>query len=96
MASYTVRQIEQCLLSKLQAVEEVSGHHRRFSIFDDTDQLVARTRLSHSFRGRTQLSDELLRQIRGQLHLNSRRDFENLVNCPLSRGGYLRIVLGGE
>jgi hypothetical protein len=92
MASFTKREIEHCLVNKLQATVDPSGKHTVYIISDDSGTRLGRTMLSHSFRSSTALDDSLVNAIKKQIGLVSSRDFADLVNCPLSREEYIRIV----
>lgn len=81
-----------CLLGKLQATESTGGPHRVFVIVDDAGNRVARTHLSYSFRRSTQLSDNLISDIKKQLALPQVRDLERLIECTMTRDAYLELV----
>jgi hypothetical protein len=92
MPSVTAGEIERCLRGKLAAQEVRGRDHYVFGVLDDEGNLVARTRLSRSFRSTTQLSDGLTAAIRRQLKLLRASEFNDLLACPLSRTEYLRIA----
>ena len=91
MPSLNAGDLAGCLHRKLRAVES-SGKHRTFEIFDDDGVLVARTLMSHGWRGNTPLSDRMVSSIKGQLGLARSRDLVDLVGCPLSRDEYLALA----
>jgi hypothetical protein len=68
-------------------VEEREGHHI-FLIYETTAGLRTdiRTRLSHQSGG-SDIGDPLLGAMARQVRL-SRRDFDQLIDCPLSRVEY--------
>jgi hypothetical protein len=68
-------------------VEEREGHHV-FLIYETTSGLRTdvRTRLSHQSGG-GDITDPLLGAMARQVKL-SRRDFDQLIDCPLSRQEY--------
>jgi hypothetical protein len=81
-----VRQV----LSSLKAkgfCEDREGHHI-FLIYETRDgfRTEIRTRVSHQSGG-GDISDSLLAAMARQVRL-SRRDLEQLIDCPLSREGY--------
>lgn len=68
-------------------VEEREGHHI-FLIYETTAGLRTdiRTRLSHQSGG-SDIGDPLLGAMARQVRLN-RREFDELIDCPLSRQEY--------
>ena len=88
MPSLTAGALEECLLHKLRA-KELPGRHRRFEIFDTSGRLLARTAMSRSWRGSTAISAGMVSSIKKQLHLAQSSDLVDLVNCTLTREGYL-------
>jgi len=68
-------------------VEEREGHHV-FLIYETKagKRTEVRTRLSHQSSG-SDIDDRLLGMMARQVKL-SRRDFDALINCPLSREEY--------
>lgn len=90
MPSYRAGTIVDCLTRKLRATE-LMGDHRVFEVYDD-GTLVARIRLSHSFRRTTAIGPGIVAQIKRDLKLPTWREFDDLLRCPLSRDAYLAIV----
>ena len=91
MPSVNAGDLADCLLNKLQASES-PGKHRTFEVFDDRGVLVARTWMSHSWRGTTPLGDRILDNIKTQLGLSRMRELLGLVRCPMSRDDYLVLA----
>ena len=78
------RAVESALLSK--GVQPRQGHHRRFICFTtDGKKTPVWTMLSHG--SRRDIGDGLVRVIARQCKL-TRREFDDLVACPLSRDQY--------
>lgn len=73
---------------KAKGFEEFENDHTFLLLVVDGKRSSIRTKLSH---GETDCNDPLLGMMARQLRL-SRRQFEDLVNCPLSREGYLSIL----
>lgn len=84
--------LRSCLTGKLRA-EESSGSHPTFRIKDDRGVVIATTRISHSWRHSTTISDNMVQQIARQLRLPTSSQLVALVECTLSRENYLDIVL---
>jgi hypothetical protein len=94
MPGLRVGDLLSCLTGKLQATEQRAGDHVRFEIFDDAGVLIARTRVSHSWRASTSISDEMASKIKRQLGLSKSSELIALVDCPLSRERYLDLAKG--
>lgn len=93
MPSLNVGDLERCLTRKLQADEE-PGAHRKFKIFGLDGTLIAVTQFSRSWRGSTQISDQMVGAIRSQLNLERTSQLIDLVSCTLTREQYLAVVIG--
>ena len=91
MPSLNAGELEACLLRKLRATE-LPGRDRKFEIFDDRGHLIARTALSRGWRGNTPISSGMVSNIKNQLHLPRSTDLVQLVECTLTRDGYLRLL----
>ena len=82
------KDVESALLSKGFLQNET--HHHQFVYYTETGKKTAlRTRTSHGMR---EISDPLLAQMAKQCGLN-KRDFLDLVDCPLDREGYAAKVV---
>lgn len=77
------RKIESALLRKGFVKHE--GDHSFFVLMVDGRTTSIRTKISH---GERDIESPLLEQIQKQVRLK-KRDFEDLVNCPLSKEGYI-------
>ena len=77
-------------------VEDTSGRdHRYFHHQINGQKTGVRTKLS---RGRQykSLGPQLLAKIKKQLKLDSSREFRDLVNCPMTKEGYIEILKSKE
>ena len=83
MAPRKARDVEKALLCK--GFEKRESHHTFLHLFVDGKKTRVWTKISH---GSKDISDPLLGQMSRDLAI-SRRDFEDLVDCPLSREEYL-------
>jgi hypothetical protein len=92
MATINVGELRACLLGKLRASEDRAKHHVRLEIFDAQGNLVARTRLSHSWRDSTSLSAQMASSIKRELKLSAAKDLDDLISCELSRNQYLDLA----
>jgi hypothetical protein len=88
MPSLNAGALEACLRNKLRA-EVVAGDHRVYVLRDDDGVLIARTKLSHSWRPTTTVDASMVSRISRQLQLDQPRDLVDLVSCSLSRHDYL-------
>jgi hypothetical protein len=91
MPSINAGDLATCLLRKLQASES-GGRHRTFEIYDDDGRLVARTWMSHGWKGNTPISAKLIGIVGKQLHLTKSADLAGLVSCTLTREQYLELI----
>lgn len=89
--SLTTSTIESYLRGKLKATVEET-YHAYYVVCDEDGNRVARTKLSHGFRGSLRLGDTLINDIKRQLRLQHRADPEALVECEMSRETYLATV----
>jgi hypothetical protein len=92
MPTIKVGALRECLLVKLAAKEKRASHHVRLEIFDPEGNLIARTRLSHSWRDSTSLSADMASSIKRELKLATASELEQLLNCLLSRDEYLALA----
>ena len=90
MPSVNTGDLAACLLAKLRAVE-LPGDHRVFEVYDDNGRLVARTKLSRSWRGTTPIGPPMLTLIARQLGVTSSQ-LADLVRCTLGREDYLVLA----
>jgi hypothetical protein len=90
MPSLIVGDLVRCLTGKLQAAESPGRRHRTFEVFQSDGTLVARTRVSHGWRGGEQLGDDMVSVIRRQLNLSTGQQLTDLVSCVMSRDDYLQ------
>ena len=92
MPSINAGALDRCFRSKLRAVVLDERKDRCFEIYDDTNVLVARTWLSHGWKGSEAIDVSMLARIRRQLKLTTLPELVSLVSCPLSRDAYLKIA----
>ena len=69
----------------------MAGDHRVFEVYDAAGVLVARTKISRSWRGTTAIGSGMVSVIARQLGLASGQ-LVRLISCELSREGYLSIA----
>ena len=87
MASRKASNIERALLSK--GFRSADTHHR-YLVFHVADKPTSiRTHVSHS---RPDYGDNLLSKVQKQLHLPTKRDLLDLVDCPMSGEDYLKLL----
>ncbi len=82
------RQIESALLSKGFKIEET--HHEYFWFHYNGKRTHIKTRISH---GKIEYSANLISAIKKQLKLSSKKEIEDLLNCPMSGNDYIKILL---
>lgn len=83
-------EVENRLTSK--GFHKSNNDHRKFIYFlSSGEKTSVWTKTSHG-SSHNKLSEDILRKIAKQCHLN-RTDFENFLNCPLSREDYEIMLL---
>lgn len=93
MPSLVVADLLRCLLNKLLADETPAKRHRAFEVYHPDGTLVARTRVSHSWRGSDQLGGDMVSTIRRQLNLENGQQLAELISCTMTRDEYLELAL---
>lgn len=86
MASIDSDKATKNLLKK--GFQKSNGDHRRLEFFHD-GKFVLHTKVSHG--GKHDLDDYLIKQMAAQCKLEKVK-FLDLVRCPLSKEGYLKIL----
>ena len=86
-APVDVRDLQRALRRKLDAVEDRRSHHVFYWVTIDGLEFRA-AKFSHSSRG--QLPNFILSDTAQRLKL-SRAELDELVDCPLSRDGFLEL-----
>jgi hypothetical protein len=79
MSKYKVKDIESSLSKK--GFQLQNSHHKLYIYCVDGTKTGIRTFVSH---GKNEYSDKLLNKMRSQLKL-SRQQFNDLIQCPLSK-----------
>ena len=86
---HKARAIESALLAK--GFRRHDSRHRQFVYFDDNGRPTnVRTLLSHG--GNRDVGARLLGEMARQCRL-TRREFDDLVRCPLTREGYRSLLV---
>lgn len=84
--------VESALKSK--GFEEQDGDHRFFVYWtEDGKKTRARTKTSHTPKMKD-IPDSLLGQMAKQVCLDTKGQFLELVDCPMSRGDYENVLRG--
>ena len=82
----------QSALERKGFVKKGSGHKHFIYHTLDGMKTSVRTMISHG-RGNAVIGDDLLHRMAQQCHLQ-KSEFENLIECPLSRKDYERMLYG--
>ena len=88
MASRRGADIERALLRKGFSLD-ADGDHRRLVLYVEGRQTQVRTKISH---GNQDYGDDLLSKVRKQLHLTSKAELLDLVDCPMGGAEYLQVL----
>lgn len=86
MAVRKTREIERALMRK--GFKRADKHHRYFTLHINGKKTSIRTKLSH---GKSEYGEPLLNQMAKQLKLDKRQFFD-LLDCPLSYDGYVALL----
>jgi hypothetical protein len=92
MPSINAGALDRCFRSKLKAEVLDERRDRCYEVYDNAGFLVARTWLSHGWRGNEGIDVSMLAKIRRQLKLRTLPELVALVSCPLGREEYLEIA----
>jgi hypothetical protein len=87
MASIKTNDIRNGLIRK--GFVQDNRHHKYYIMYVDGVKTKVRTRISH---GESEINDALINKMKKQVHL-SKEDFFRLVECPLSKEGYIEILI---
>lgn len=87
MRSYKSKKIESALKKK--GFAKIESHHHMWALIIRGKRSHIRTRVSH---GGMEYSGGVLSHMRRQLGGLTGEEFDKLVQCPLSRDGYLRLL----
>ncbi|ADB58740.1 type II toxin-antitoxin system HicA family toxin [Archaeoglobus profundus] len=68
---------------------EVGSKHIKYILYIDEKKQPIFTIISHSAKD---LSKEIQKRIMKQLKFKSRKDFEDFIECPMSRDDYIRYL----
>jgi hypothetical protein len=91
MAGLESNKVEKALLGKMQA-ERREGRDWQYIIYNDQKKQVARTRLSKG--AKHSLGPNRVSEMAHQLGLKTSQQFQELVQCTLSREKALEIIEG--
>ncbi len=89
MAGLDSDKVEKALLNKMQAVRQ-EGRDWKYIIYNDKKKQVSRTRLSKG--AKHILRPNRVSEMAHQLGLQTSQQFQDLVNCTLSRKEALEIM----
>ena len=85
MTCYKPNKLLKSLKSK--GFREVDKDHKYLWLFVGNRQTSIRTKISHS--ARKEYDDSLLAQMRKQVKLETKDEFIDLIECPLTKEGYV-------
>jgi len=88
MASYSTTDFETALLKK--GFVRYEGDHHMFRLHVDGKKTLIKTKTSHSEKS---YDDNLLKQRRQQIGLQSKQQFLDFVECPLDEEMYREILI---
>jgi hypothetical protein len=87
MKMYSKKKIEKSLIKK--GFVATDGDHEFLVFLYNGNYSKVHTKLSH---GTSSPGRDILQQIKKQLKLNSQREFERLIDCPMSKSEYEDIL----
>lgn len=92
MASYKTNEISRSLLRKGFRLEPKKDH-KYYRLFYKGKKSHIYTKTSHG--NKTVDSDELIKKMRTQLHLD-KKNFDLLIKCPLTEQAYIDILINNN
>lgn len=88
MTVIKTREIRANLLSKGFQIEE--SHHEFLWFYFNGKRTHIKTRLSH---GKDEYGPKLISLMKKQVKLNSKKEVEDLLKCPMSEEKYIEILM---
>jgi predicted RNA binding protein YcfA (HicA-like mRNA interferase family) len=77
-------------LKKKGFVENPKSHHVYYIFYEDGKKTAIYTFISH---GKNEYGDELLSQMKKQLGFQSKTEFNDFIECPMSKEQYRDLLL---
>jgi len=81
MSTHKTRKIEASLTRKGFHLKRGRSKHLKYTLYDDGKKTSVFTFISH---GLSEYNDNLLDKVRKQLYLDSSRELDDLIECPMS------------
>jgi len=88
-AIYKVKDISSALKKK-GFVENPSRDHIRYTLFNNGKKTGVYTFISH---GLSEYGDSLISLVKKQLHLQSKVELQDFINCPMTKEEYLNLLI---
>ena len=82
-----MRTVRGCLMGKLEANEDRSGHHIFYYIFYDGRKYLG-GKMSHSWRG--DFDDQKIDWLKKPLML-TKNEFQELIDCPMTKDQFFTL-----
>jgi len=89
-AIYKVKDISSALKKK-GFVENPSRDHIRYTLFNNGKKTGVYTFISHGLK---EYGDSLISSVKKQLHLKSKGELQDFINCPMTQDEYLKLLIG--
>lgn len=86
MACFSASKVKKSLVKK--GFKEEEGDHYYFALYENGKKTPVYTKTSHNNQD---IGDSLIGLMSRQLYL-SKNQFMNLINCPLSKEEYIKIL----
>ena len=77
-------------LKKKGFVENLSRDHIRYTLYVDGKKTEIYTFISH---GKKDYDDFLISKVKNQLRLQSKSEFQNLIECPMTKENYIKLLI---
>jgi hypothetical protein len=88
-AIYKVKDISSALKKK-GFVENPSRDHIRYTLFNKGKKTGVYTFISHGLK---EYGDSLIGSVKKQLHLQSKGELQDFINCPMTKEEYLNLLI---
>ncbi len=89
MNVYKVKDISSALKKK-GFVENPSCDHIRYTLYNNGKKTGVYTFISHGLK---EYGDSLISSVKKQLRLQSKSEFQDFVNCPMTKEDYIKLLI---
>lgn len=77
-------------LKKKGFVENPSRDHIRYTLYNNGKKTGVFTFISHGLK---EYGDNLISSVKKQMRLQSKSEFQDFVNCPMTKEDYIKLLI---